>query len=292
LTAERIAILFGLPVSRDEFELRAQSVCGWDYGSEELDLATLDKAYVQYSPTAEAAELVRTKAEACGASFHVMAQLRDLREAARNNAVLVIVAHWKGAAVSDKDVLDTWRHRLVQAAHDGSEVATILSSRVAESSSKSEFATACNDLISSDRLRPYLPAGYSSGVLLDTLIRHTLYRDLIDEAMRSGLHRGNRLELFDGLHAPEAVDDAIGAAFEGYIDLSCCTSMALGSYLRMTRGDDVRIHVEEDLLVPSHHLQLIAELLRLLSARPDLSYANARVQMSSELHRYRRKGGD
>jgi hypothetical protein len=303
LSRERIAILLGIPVTRDEFYEMAANP-RWDYGRQLLSGRCAAKAFEQiYEPVCTVASELRRRAELGNVTVCLNTSLRDLRSISSTHDVLVIVAHWRSFVVEVADLLEGWSVCLEQAA--GNDVLYCLSREISrrfgaawnlrdgsltkEGNLRGHVVVAMNDLINTGKLIPFLPATIGS-ITTHSLITKTLSRDLLDEAFGGALQRGNQLELADGLHAVEAIHTAIDPAFRGVIDLSCCTSSVLGTYLKLVRGDTLQVIMGDHLIVPAPQLRLIERTLELLTLQTSARYVDAKMVLVAglgERHRNR-----
>jgi hypothetical protein len=113
-------------------------------------------------------------------------------------------------------------------------------------------------------------------VLESEVTRKARRRDELDELFHGLLRPGNRLELFDGLHAKEVVDDALDQRFDGMLDLTTCNSTVLADFLarrRRQRLRTVQFPAEQE---PWWAAQCIDLALRLF-VRESLDYQEARA---------------
>ena len=294
--ADRIAILLGIPSSREEFIDRANDPL-WDYGRKLLAERSAQAAYSEfYEPVCCAAADLLHRSLTYGIDVRRMATLDDLRVAAERSDVIVIVAHWRDYTAYETDLLDGWPRILSDVAASGTvlhEIATevacvyqvdvrslpdILSNT---RSTRERVANAINRVIDGNRLGVWITAALR-GITTHHLIRKTIARDLIDEAFAGTLQYGNQLELVDGLHSMAAVRDAL-SNFHGTLDLSCCTSSILGTSLKLARGDAIRVMIGDHLIVPAPQLQLFDATLDVLHTRPSLKYADVKALLADGL---------
>jgi len=298
---ERIAILLGLPVTRAEFYERAVDQ-QWDYGRKLLSGRSAAKAFEQvYEPVCTVAADLLRRAESEGVLVCRSARLQDLQSISRTHDVLVIVAHWRNFVVEDADLLEGWSVCLEQVTEDpvlrclvdeitrrsGAAHAILNGSLGNARNLRERVVTAMNHLIETGKLVPFLPAAIG-GVTTHNLITKTLSRDLLDDAFRGALRRGNQLELADDLHAVAAIHIAINPSFHGVVDLSCCTSSVLGTYLKLLRGDTLQVVMGDHLIVPAPQLRLIERTLELLMLQPSARYVDAKTVLAEGLGEWRR----
>jgi hypothetical protein len=279
---QRIAVLLGIPTTLDEFVELAERESSWDYGRPMVAGRTPAVAYREiYEPVAAAASHLTDNAARGGYTVVRRASLGDFRDAGRRFDVIVLVAHWKGAWVQRDDMLTGWENRLSRDSSPES-VLGLLSGSCRERSTD-RFVDATNELIESGELRRFLPDAFRNYEVHPRILE-ALSRDLVDEAMAGALVPGNRLELFDGLHSMQAVDGALAGEFRGLLDLSCCTSSVLATFLQMTRGESAFVLASNHDLLPAQQLHLIAETLYLVhQSEGRASYRDARVALSMEV---------
>lgn len=299
--AERIAILFAIPITREEFYEKAAD-SQWDYGRKLLARRSIDEAFEQtYKPVTVVAKELIDRASRTNVSIYRRATLGDMVDATSEHDVVVIVAHWRGSVVEDTDLLSGWSTAMISngpeaIAHVRERIQRFLRSAdirlagsVNDRVARMKVVSVLNRLVVSGELREFLPHHIGTQIITHDLILDTLSRDLIDDAFDGALQRGNQLELFDGLHAPADVDRAIDSDFYGLIDLSCCTSSILGTYLKLIRGDRLRVLIGDQLIVPAPQLRLLERTLELLGRPPRGPYADARLALIQGLANHFRK---
>lgn len=293
---ERIAVLFGIPVTREEFFARAAS-SAWDHGAGLLANRTVERAFAEtYAPVCTAACELITWARAAGVSVYRSAVLADLRHTSKRYDVLILVAHWRGAWVREADLRPGWRARLAGAPPE-SPLAVLRSVLCPggiggpgrDEPTLRDAVAAMNQVIRSRLLLPFLPGGLGAEIAAHSLVIDTLSRDLLDQGFGDALLPGNQLELADGLHAPGAVQEALAKDFGGTIDLSCCTASVLGSYLLLERGESIDVIMGAQLIVPAPQILLLRGALELMQQRR-LRYAEARRDLTFGLAERRRAG--
>ena len=109
--------------------------------------------------------------------------------------------------------------------------------------------------------------------------RFARQRDHLDSMFKGLLRPGNRLELFDGLHSKESVEEALSTHFEGVLDLTSCTSTILGDYLgakRKHRMRTVQFNSVQEVLWGSRCVSLALRI----HAEQNISYQQARLLAS------------
>lgn len=257
-----------------------------------------------YAPVCSAAAALLERAAALGVSIYRSARLADLEQASHTHEVLILVAHWRGSLVREHDLREDVND-CISAPSPGSPLALLaeelrpLMARLPQGSAAPDLripvARAMNQLIRSGRLTPFFPGTFAEAgeIEMHPLIVETLSRDLLDAWLGESVHPGNQLELADGLHPVAAVSDAIAVHFQGTLDLSCCTSSVLGTYLQLERGDTIDIIMGDHFVVPAPQLALLDSTFELVGEQPSLDYAAARRSVARGLDDWqkRRKNG-
>lgn len=284
----QVAIVFGAPTTRAEFEMLATGTAYWDY-AQLLGLTPQrwDSVYEScYAPVVAVMGDLCEFARACGYAIFQRATLEDLRVACGHNTLVIVSAHWKGSRVLMRDFLPGWeavfRHMLTV---PSDPVGALLASRFShiEHLLLDDIREALNIIIRMQQLKPYLPAGLDGTVAAGDLIMEAIAREMIDLAFCGALRRGNCLELFDGLHSLAQIEQVIGPDFKGVLDLSCCTSSVLATYLRMDRNDEPVIIGGDALVIPAPHLRMVHWVLA--KVHPNITrYYDVRMECARALH--------
>jgi hypothetical protein len=275
----RCAVLFALPLDRAGFDAVVRGEALPDYGRWLLGGNDADHVWERrYHRVAAAARHLADVAAAVDARVHPDATLDALHDASSRHDVLILIAHWRGWVVSEDDFrtdVHAVRDRLRAAA------VAILPGLRAPTTSPAQLVRALNGVIESGALLTHL-APELAAVETDAVVRATLGRDLLDEVLGDLVVPGNRVELYDGLHSPGAVEAAIDRSFRGEIDLATCTSRALASVISMRRGSAVHIVHTVGNIDPLPCCLLIAAALRHLQACGG-PYAAARLFVEEAL---------
>jgi hypothetical protein len=294
LSSQRIAIVLAIPVAWEEFRDRAAAA--WDYGRQVLRGRSPKQAFeAVYLPVCTAASRLLARASAMDLSVRRNADLNGLRSAVATHDVVILVAHWRGSRVESGDFVGDWREATKAAASAGplAEILRPFLSAPAgpEPEMRAALAAALNSCIESRRLSRYFPSGVGDAIAVDPWIHETLSREVVDACFGGSLLAGNQLELADGLHSMGTVADAIGGGYHGVLDLSCCTSSILGTYLKIVCGDALDVILGEQLIVPGPQLQLIEAVLEIIQNDPNLEYARVRRTVGRALADWSRQPG-
>src|SRR5258708_8318925 len=82
--------------------------------------------------------------------------------------------------------------------------------------------------------------GQICSILEHDITRRTRRRSELEALFPGRLRSGNRLEMFDGLHAKEEVEAFVAPDFDGILDLPVCTSTVLADYIAAKRHHRLR----------------------------------------------------
>jgi hypothetical protein len=284
------ALLFGLPTSRTYFEAGARGDALFDYMKLTLrDGGPEDVWNARYQRTVAAAQSLIEVATELAVAVYPAATLADFAAASRRHRVLVVLAHWKGAEVCSWDLRGepATMSTLIERSPDPVlQAINPVVSRGGAVQVAEELVAAFNVAIDSGRLLSLLPRDLGDSVRNLALLSQALGRDLIDEALGDLIVPGNRLELFDGLHTPHAIESALDAAFQGEIDLSACKSEPLATYLKRRRGDRLHVLFTTELLDPLSCYIVIEHALKQWAMARDsvgASFISARLEIEHRL---------
>jgi hypothetical protein len=249
MRAGQISLLFGIPLSQEEFafrlspdlpEMRSDYLARFADEEAVNGRDRLERAWqTDYWPGAASpyAELEQ-HAKDLGCEVGRAATLADLQVAARAGQVVVLIAHWKDAAFLNDDFLPGVE-TILAARLDGR--AEPLACWIREALNQRTRALGLwrkPALSARQALRASLtakiveptPIGIDESVELPSTTA-ARRRDLLDLWLEGALRPGNRLELFDGLHSREAVASALSQSAPSVLDLTICTATYLGDYV-------------------------------------------------------------
>jgi hypothetical protein len=230
-----------------------------------------------YKQVADAAGQLCGLAADLGVSIFRQAGLADLSHASEDHACLILLTHWRGASLSERDLL-TAPDALAEFAQTSTDPLVQMFAHVPEGKILEEL----NHAIESVTLLSFLPESMARAGRQTPVIGKTLCRDLIDESFYGYLASGNRVELFDGFHAPASVESALAPSFEGEMDLATCNSQALATLLDVRRKYTIRHLHWSNVIHPIPQLVSIAETLKRLGATEG-SYIDNRLRLEAEL---------
>ena len=219
------------------------------------------------------------------------ASLRDVRQLFATCPVVTIVAHWRGPEIDAADVRLDPALVAERVETDPSPTARLLrtglpdgwSARVRKEHAPSEQKSRLAELIDRRlRLGPALvapPEGVAWHMDATTL-RH-FNRTALDAWWPEAFAAGNRLELADGLHAPEAVAACVDGDWKGIADLSNCQSAQLIDGIKLRRDDRVVISNEHE-ANPISRMALLRTVYDLLGSGAR-NYVEVRKALASAL---------
>jgi hypothetical protein len=271
-----ITILFGVPLDYDAF---AASVARSDwlakFNEQFDDEASRDHALrrrwrEEYQPlVADPLERVAHLAISRRLQVVTGATLDSVRALASED-IVVVFAHWKGHELIASDLhlhSGDWTPRtyaealLDRSSRSSTAMARRLSSELRDYIARADGSRSQQSLWtrffqppSTKTLGEILhhaitepddddpaPGDGIDEVLEHESVRLARRRDALDSLFDGLLRPGNRLELFDGLHSKQAIDDALPPEFEGILDLAGCTSIVPADYLQGRRDYKLRV---------------------------------------------------
>ncbi len=267
-----MALLFAIPVTREEFLSRAAD-SDWlsrDH-SESLGPGTLPVDNEETPVTRYCSQVLPVLNDLLEYASEVKvevicrATLESLRSATEKFDVVTLLAHWKGAEVISKDIVTGADKRdfAMRVKDDMTPLGQWLFRRLSEpesarvgkkaglaqwlglrSKSVSPQDRSVKDVLN-DALSVDMPEASGAEDGIDLTIEHETTRaarrrDELDRLFDRLLNHGNRLELFDGLHSRDEVEAAIAPRFTGVLDLATCRAMVLADFLSARRRHSFR----------------------------------------------------
>jgi hypothetical protein len=273
----RLAVLFAIPATRDEFDAAARGDNFRDYARLLFGGDPPERVWSErYERIVAAAADLASAARGLGAMVRYRATLQDVRTATASCDVLVVLAHWRGWPLDAGDFL---------AAPPALDRCLRASGHAHLSPGPdaplSEFARRLNLAIEHESLAAGMTVASPS-------LRAALNRDAIDEALGNGVIPGNAVELYDGLHPPGAFEEAIDPGFAGEIDLGTCTSIVVATMISRRRGAAIRLAHTVTLVDPLACCLAIAETLRRLAESGGPYYVR-RLEVEQQLGELKRE---
>jgi hypothetical protein len=268
------AVLFGIPVNREEFNCRAEQSAGAssDYMTGLLRGRSPEVVWEKdYSAVAEAAQSVIHTANRWRVSIYQRSTLSSVYSATRHHRTVILIAHWRGAMFRVDDLMADFTSIRVRMEGDSK-----LRNIKLNSCDGLGLVDALNAAVYGLDLLPEIPSVPSQ--IQSRVLSQTLCRDLIDERLEGLVRPGNRLELWDGLYTPGEFEESIWDQFSGTLDLALCNSAGLATMIDLRRKSRIRKLFWEDLLNPIPQL-LKVELSLRLSHSADSDYADTRLEL-------------
>jgi hypothetical protein len=230
----------------------------------------------RYVRIAEAAEELCGMVTTLDGRAYPAATLADVQRASSSNDVLILIAHWSGWEIVASDFTATSGAVLERLKQAG-----LWDLVEPWSGSMTDLTRALNELVETGALLKRLEPTIASRPMHPLLVK-TMGRDLVDELLAGAIRPGNRVELYDGQHPPDAIEQAIDAGFHGDIDLATCSSLALATLISIRRGSAVHLVHDADVIDPLACCRVIAETLR-HADRQGVTYAEARLSIAERL---------
>jgi hypothetical protein len=273
------AILFGTPLTRAEFDARMAAIPPSDYLGN-LQARSADP-WNYNQKNADAGSQLLEGAKCQGARVYPGATLDHLREATAICSTVILLAHWRGASFRARDLLVA-PARFVEFIETSSD--PVLRELRGLPPDPVEIEARLNAAISGNTLLKFLPTGIGDPSTLAATLRLALLRDLLDEVLEEKIAPGNRLELFDGLHSVDIVEDAIDSRFHGLLDLSMCHSNVLAVFIdRRRQGRITSFHWPVPIAPGPQYVMILNTLQEL--ARYGGSYLDLRMKRFEQLKR-------
>lgn len=291
---EDCGLAIALPLSYHDVKLASVGQSWSDYLSD-VSPGEIERVWKEQEPAANALLNLVRSARNFGVDVDERATLCTIRQFFSTKSIVTVVAHWRGAVLSETDIK-------LDAAHviDGLRAATnpfaeaLLSdltierlheieSLPTETGRRRALAGALDQRL---RGTPYLPGAAPSlppevKYQMDASTRHHRHRELLDRWWPQAFKSGSRLELEDGLHSAESVGAVIPSDWSGTFDLSSCYSAQLVGAIKQGRQD--RISIANDEQVEPRVRPLIIDATYKLLADGGWGYSEARLRIAQGL---------
>ncbi len=271
---QECAVLFGIPVTRGEFEAAASHVPRSDYMHGLLRGNSPDSVWdADYGRVAGAAQQLIRTAHELGVSVYQRATLRDFSHATTHFPVVILFSHWRGAMFRGSDLAGD-----IQAIIDRLRQDSVLQPVRPKSANTNSVVDALNAAVQNLSLIRGLPREVADSVVSTPSVAQTLSRDLIDEAMSGLIEPGNRVEMFDGLHSLREMESALWKGFAGELDLALCNSEAFATFIDLRRSNAIRHLHWPYLLLPVPQLMKVEATLQIM-AKCNGDYISTRLSL-------------
>jgi hypothetical protein len=263
-----------------------------DYLARAASLGSARRMWEQgFGKVADAAVALASEATRLGVIVATDAGLCDLRRLFEGCAVVTVVAHWRGPEINAGDIQIEPDLVIDRLHRERSPIAALLRAGFPPNW-QSSISRAANAAAQKSRLaeildgrmrrEPYIiapPAGIDWHMDAATL-RHA-NRTALQDWWPDAITPGNRLELADGLHAPERVVACVPRDWSGIADLSNCQSAQLIDKIKQGRPDRIVIANERE-TSPLRRMALLSVIYDLLSKKP-CNYAQLRIALSEAM---------
>lgn len=179
----------------------------------------------------------------------------DFVRAFEDRNVIILLAHWKGARLLPRDILNEPNAivaAITRSARDRLRAETVdwLLPRcsaalervmpMADPGQRREyFASLLNEAIIQihSEVPGLLPLGEDRQLVVGDIWLETWGRETLDRCAEPLIVRGNQVEMRDGLQDPAALVRQIRPAWSGLVDLTMCQSALFGHLIKSGRGD-------------------------------------------------------
>ena len=292
---ETCGLAMALPLTEMAFAADLRAGSAMDYARGLIGIRSPDAAWRDSGgPLAELAEVVMAEAHAAGVTVVREAGLDDLRGLAAAFRVLIVVAHWRDHRFIRDDLrlpAAEIAGQLIAAAEDArmrdginsmtKEVPAVLSEAAlaaivegCERMPEDRLAALLNELLA--------PTPEEEGLLTaDAFWQAAMRRKALDTWWPEAFEPGNRLELRDGLHAPETIEEALPIDWSGIIDFANCHSMLLAETVKKGRPER-QVMMRQHRLDPRFYLQLLRHTLAEIGSR-EQNYAAVMLDIYRQL---------
>lgn len=290
---DRIGIAIGVPTTFAEFR---QRVATSDFLSKYALAASAD------APDAALRE-AWTRGYEPGVGRHLLAMLEavgplqvrictgatlaDIGHLSSECDVLIVLTHWKGSEVTFQDLRPGCSLEAIaeRARERSTPLACWLASRAQNHTRWWAALAGCKPPSPVALLQKCIRIGWRGEATQDVVDGRSALpitlaawrRDELDAMLAGLLAPGNRIELFDGLHAKEQFEAAISRRFDGFLDLTTCISTVLGDYVSRQRRGALRMlsfAANQDAVWHAQTVTVALEIT-LSGAR---AYADARIE--------------
>ncbi|MET4255934.1 hypothetical protein ABIC09_000862 [Bradyrhizobium sp. S3.12.5] len=172
------------------------------------------------------------------------ATLNNVRTAAAASDVVIVLAHWKGAAVRWTDLTAPVNQlgQSIQLCQSIGILGLKAAPLVAEASEDDSRAKLANCLTMAIRRWPkWLDLGLQPAqtAMISNFFAQSMARERIDEIFGGGILPGARLELNDGLWRPADIANCFPLGWSGICDFACCTSSYLSDVVKSHHGNAI-----------------------------------------------------
>jgi hypothetical protein len=293
-TPKQVSILTGIPLTKKEYDERIPSSdwLGHYHGQPQAAASNWRKVY---SPEIAVPMLeLREKALSLGARV-TRATLAELARSTASSCVVVVMTHWKDGTVLSEDCngvkeRDPW---LARCSGYASPLARWLAARLqperrtegwaqrvlAALSRRKKQELSVHQILEQSvtvELPEENPPPEFIQVRESMVTRAARRREELDSMFAGMIRPGNRLEMWDGSHSKETLEQWISPGFEGVLDLANCTSTILADYVSGRRKRRLRLVIAPYPIKFVATAPIVGSTLDLL-ATGNFSYQEARA---------------
>jgi hypothetical protein len=267
------ALVLSLPLTRAAFEADLEMSDGMDYSRHHLLLGrSPDQAWNEDG--ARIALELASVAMDLGVLVCCASTLPCIGTVFRARSVITVVAHWRGSSLRASDFRDDPK-LMVESIRAGTDdlrrtLARRLDSvelgRVLGAAGFDRRAALMAELLNKAVIDSDYPLPGCAALRGELVYRPWLrlrHRQLLDDAFPGLLRPGDRIELGDGLHAPEQIAEALPAGWSGIVDLALCHSALAAKVIKAGRTER-RVAFNNNEVVPEVRLRMLRDLYRRL----------------------------
>ena len=295
-TPDQVSILIGVPLTRSDYNRRTHTS---DWLSQYRDEADARESYWKEVYLPKIAEpLLELREKALSLGVHVATgTLAELARVTELSRVVVMMAHWKDSTVLSEDLMGPKERGpwLARCSHHSSPLAQWLAAHLQPEresptrswtkltpwalSARKKQELSVRDLLKQSLTIELAEENPSTGTVQireAMTTRVARRREELDSIFTGLIRPGNRLELLDGLHSKETLEQWIAPTFDGVLDLASCTSTVLADYVSRRRKRRVRLIIAPNPIEFVATAPIVGSTLDLLAAG-NFSYQEARA---------------
>jgi hypothetical protein len=284
----KCALAVAIPLTKADFKKDAQPKSNHDFAHSMCGIDEPGEIWerVGKAIAAKAEEVIEIAAR-CHVQVIREATLYDLAKLFDSApTVVTIVAHWRDAKLSGRDIEGDPEEILARIENASSntparadalrEIVTLVKPYMPkvlkhkdEKDRRASFAEALNEAVIDARapLTGLAPSISGETLMVGNFWLQSWHRKLLDDYAGELIHPGNLIELRDGLHEPSKIIDCMPEAWSGHIDLTMCHSAVAGHIMKKGRTDR-RIIVRRQPVDPIVSLSILNRLYQELDTEP------------------------
>jgi hypothetical protein len=307
MASQPISVLIGVPVTHADFVARVETS---DFLSKfrpapddpDRDETLRQHWEMHYGPfIGRPLGELSSVAQAVGARCFERAILHDVEVASAASQVVVVLSHWKGSEVLFQDLLAgcSWDTVMERAQGRHSPLARWITDKMKPRRGIGAWWPARKRPSLVELLNEAVKLGWEGEDADDAVDARSAMpitlaerrRSELDDMLQGLIVPGNQIEWFDGLYSKYAFEAMLDPQFNGFLDLTTCTSTVLGEYISRTREGRLRMVMFPEEQEFIWHAQCVASAVE-LTTQHNLPYPEARVLASQLLRRAIRELSD